>query len=70
MAKYDHEKLYIVIDEEYRDTFEYIVNEFLAKGYLPLGGVSTHTDKDGRVHFCQALLKANEGIKAAQKLTN
>ena len=34
MAKYDHEKLYIVIDEEYRDTFEYIVNEFLAKGYL------------------------------------
>ena len=34
MARYDNEKLYIVIDEEYRDTFEDKVNEFLAKGYF------------------------------------
>lgn len=66
MAKYDNEKFYIVIDEEYRDTFEDKVNEFLTKGYLPLGGVSTHTDKDGRVHFCQALLKSDEVITSKQ----
>ncbi len=66
MAKYDNEKLYIVIDEEYRDTFEDKVNEFLAKGYLPLGGVSTHTNKDGRIHFCQALLKSDEVMSSKQ----
>lgn len=66
MVKYDNEKLYIVIDEEYRDTFEDKVNEFLAKGYLPLGGVSTHTNKDGRIHFCQALLKSDEVMSSKQ----
>lgn len=57
MAKYDNEKLYIVIDEEYRDTFEDVVSEWLQNGYLPLGGVSTYVDSDGRKHYCQALLK-------------
>jgi hypothetical protein len=42
---------------EYRDNFEEKVNELLKQGYLPLGGVSTYTDKDGYVHYCQALLK-------------
>lgn len=51
------EKLYTVVDKEYRDIFEDAVNELLLKGYLPLGGVSTYTDKDGYVHYCQALLK-------------
>ncbi len=58
--KIDEEKIYVVIDEMYRDTFEDIVNELLLKGYLPLGGVSTHTDKDGYIHYCQALLKPTE----------
>lgn len=57
MAKIDEEKVYIVADEMYRDTFEEKVNELLLKGYLPLGGVSTYVDKDGYVHYCQALLK-------------
>ena len=57
MAKYNNETLYIVIDEEYRDVFEYVVSEWLKKGYLPLGGISTYVDSDGRKHYCQALLK-------------
>lgn len=57
MAKIDEEKVYIVANEMYRDTFEEKVNELLLKGYLPLGGVSTYVDKDGYVHYCQALLK-------------
>ncbi len=57
MAKIDEEKVYIVADEMYRDTFEEKVNKLLLKGYLPLGGVSTYVDKDGYVHYCQALLK-------------
>lgn len=57
MAKYDVEKLYIVIDEEIRDTFEDIVTKHLHNGYLPLGGVSNYIDEYGIVHYCQALLK-------------
>ncbi|MBQ8481410.1 MAG: DUF1737 domain-containing protein [Alphaproteobacteria bacterium] len=57
MAKYDENKAYIVIEEEYRDTFEDEVIKWLQKGYLPLGGVSTHVDNDGYTHYCQALLK-------------
>ena len=57
MAKYDDNKIYITIDEEYRDTFEDEVIKWLQKGYLPLCGVSTYVDKDGYVHYCQALLK-------------
>ena len=51
------DNIYIVVEEEFRDTFEENVNELLSKGYLPLGGVSTYVDKDGYVHYCQALLK-------------
>ncbi len=58
--KYDNNKLYIVIDEEYRDTFEDKVIEFLQKGYLSLGGVSNYVDENGSVHFCQALLKSEK----------
>ena len=57
MAKYDDEKLYIVIDEEYRDTFEDEVNKRLQEGYLPLGGVSNYIDGYDNIHYCQALLK-------------
>ena len=57
MAKYDENKAYIVIEEEYRDTFEDVVSEWLQKGYLPLGGVSNYIDRYDNVHFCQALLK-------------
>jgi hypothetical protein len=53
----EDDKIYIVVDVEYRDNFEEKVNELLKQGYLPLGGVSTYTDKDGYVHYCQALLK-------------
>ena len=51
------DNIYIIVEEEFRDTFEENVNELLLKGYLPLGGVSTYVDKDGYVHYCQALLK-------------
>ena len=34
-----------MIEEEYRDTFEDVVSEWLQKGYLPLGGVSTYVDR-------------------------
>ena len=57
MVKYDDNKIYIAIEEEYRDTFEDEVIKWLQKGYLPLGGVSTYVDRDGYVHYCQALLK-------------
>lgn len=60
MAKYDNEKLYIVIDEGPRSIFEDTVEEHLKKGYLPLGGVSTYTDEYGAIHYCQALLKPAE----------
>lgn len=68
MTKYDESKRYIVIDEEYRDTLEDKVNKFLAKGYLPLGGVSTHIDGYDQVHFCQALLKSGEETKSRPRL--
>ena len=58
--KYDNNKSYIVIDEEYRDTFEDQVVEFLQKGYLPLGGVSTYINEDGAIHYCKALLKSEK----------
>ncbi len=58
--KYDSNKLYIIIDEEYRDTFEDKVVEFLNKGYLPLGGVSTYINEDGAIHYCQALLQSEK----------
>ena len=57
MVKYDDNKIYIAIEEQYRDTFEDVVSEWLQKGYLPLGGVSTYVDRDGYVHYCQSLLK-------------
>jgi len=57
MAKYDEDKLYIVIDDEYRGLFEDEVCKWLQNGYLPLGGVSNYVDKYGNVHFCQALMK-------------
>ena len=60
MAKYEDEKLYIVIDEGPRSIFEDTVEERLKKGYLPLGGVSTYTDEYGAIHYCQALLKPAE----------
>ena len=41
------DNIYIIVEEEFRDTFEENVNELLSKGYLPLGGVSTYVDKDG-----------------------
>lgn len=59
MVKYDNKKIYIVIEEEYRDTFEDVVGEWLQKGYSPLGGVSTYVDGDGRKHYCQALLHSS-----------
>ncbi|MDY4841938.1 MAG: hypothetical protein SO314_06210 [Alphaproteobacteria bacterium] len=46
MVKYDDNKIYITIDEAYRDTFEDEVIKWLQKGYLPLGGVSTYVDRD------------------------
>ncbi len=58
--RYDSTKLYIVIDEEYRDSFEDKVVEFLNKGYLLLGGVSTYVNEDGAIHYCQALLKSSD----------
>lgn len=58
MAKYDDEKLYVVIDEEPRSVFEDAVAERLRNGYLPLGGVSTYIDEYEAVHYCQALLKS------------
>ena len=48
---------YIIIDEDYRDECEEKVNEYIKRGYVPLGGVSTYVDDDDRVHYCQALLK-------------
>lgn len=57
MAKYDDEKLYIVIDEGPRSVFEDEVAERLRNGYLPLGGVSTYIDEYEAIHYCQALLK-------------
>lgn len=53
----EDDNVYIIVENEYRDTFEEKVNELLLKGYLPLGGVSTYVDRDGYVHYCQALLK-------------
>lgn len=57
MAKYDDEKLYIVIDEEVREIFEDEVSKRLLDGYLPLGGVSNYIDELRSLHYCQALLK-------------
>lgn len=57
MAKYDNEKLYIVIDEEVREIFEDEVSKRLLDGYLPLGGVSNYIDELRSLHYCQALLK-------------
>ena len=51
------DNIYIIVEDEFRDILEENVNEFLLKGYLPLGGVSTYVDKDGYAHYCQALLK-------------
>lgn len=58
MAKYDDEKLYIVIDEDPKSIFEDEVEKRLKNGYLPLGGVSTYIDEYEAVHYCQALLKS------------
>lgn len=60
MAKYDDEKLYIVIDEGPKSIFEDEVEQRLKNGYLPLGGVSTYTDEYGAIHYCQALLKPEQ----------
>lgn len=57
MAKYDDEKLYIVIDEEVREIFEDEVSKRLQNGYLPIGGVSNYIDELKSLHYCQALLK-------------
>lgn len=57
MAKYDDEKLYIVIDEEVREIFEDEVSKRLLDGYLPLGGVSNYIDELRSLHYCQGLLK-------------
>lgn len=51
MAKYDNEKLYIVIVEGPRSIFEDEVAERLRNGYLPLGGVSTYIDEYEAVHY-------------------
>ncbi|MBQ8677610.1 MAG: DUF1737 domain-containing protein [Alphaproteobacteria bacterium] len=53
----EDDNVYIVVEDEFRNAFEEKVNELLLKGCLPLGGVSTYVDKDGYVHYCQALLK-------------
>ena len=58
MAKYDDEKLYIVIDEDPKSIFEDEVEKRLKNRYLPLGGVSTYIDEYEAVHYCQALLKS------------
>lgn len=58
MAKYDDEKLYIVIDEGPKSIFEDEVEKHLKNRYLPLGGVSTYIDEYEAVHYCQALLKS------------
>ena len=60
MAKYDNEKLYIVIDEEVREIFEDEVSKCLQNGYLPIGGVSNYIDELKSLHYCQALLKPAE----------
>ena len=60
MAKYDNEKLYIVIDEEVREIFEDEVSKRLQNGYLPIGGVSNYIDELKSLHYCQALLKPAE----------
>lgn len=57
MAKYDNEKLYIVIDEGPRSIFEDEVVERLRNGYLPLGGVSTYIDEYGGCSLLPGIIK-------------
>lgn len=51
------EKSYVIIDEDYLDECEDKVNEYVQKGYIPVGGVSNYIDEYNRVHYCQALQK-------------
>ena len=57
MARYDNNKLYIIIDEKHRDTFDNEVKRLLQCGCLPLGKVSNYFDRYGTLHFYLTLLK-------------
>lgn len=57
MAESEINKLYIIVDEDYRDECENTVNEYMQRGYIPVGGVAVFVDEYNRVHYCQALQK-------------
>ncbi len=57
MAESEINKLYIIVDEDYRDECENTVNEYMQRGYIPVGGVAVFVDEYGRVHYCQAMQK-------------
>lgn len=48
---------YLIISSAYCDIVEYQVNEYLAKGYAPVGGLSvSYSDKLG-IQYTQAIVK-------------
>lgn len=57
-------KRYIVIKViKDKEEFERQVNEKIAQGYVPTGGVSLHTDVTSRNdEFCQALYREEETV--------
>jgi hypothetical protein len=48
---------YTVVTSEKLDDFIFVVNEYMKKGWVPIGGISLNTFVPGK-HYLQAMTKA------------
>jgi len=48
---------YIILDDFEIKTLQKKVNDYIAKGYKPVGGIAAASQKDGFIEYIQGMVK-------------